>query len=234
MCSASPPGSSSPACSWCRSASAARCRSACEAITTDIQAPSRRPGVRLARGEDVVTPWCRGLARAKVLSVHRIVSRMNFRPSRVLLAALASAALALAAQPAAAVPNTTAAVAAPGSDDPAYPFTRPNPEAEIGKLPNGLTYGVMRRAGTRQVSIILMVGAGSGDEQPNERGVAHFLEHMAFNGSTHFPPGTVMKRFADIGVSIGRDQNAETGFDSTTFSLDLSEITPDRLDMSFP
>jgi zinc protease len=156
---------------------------------------------------------------------------MIFRPSRALLAFSASAALAFAAYPAAAVPNTDAA--AVQSDDPAYPLTRPNPEAEIGKLPNGLTYGVMRRAGTRQVSIILMVGAGSGDEQPNERGVAHFLEHMAFNGSTHFPPGTVMKRFADIGVSIGRDQNAETGFDSTTFSLDLSEITPDRLDMSF-
>ncbi len=157
---------------------------------------------------------------------------MIFRPSRVLLALAAAAALVLAGQPAAAVPNTPA-VRPAGSDDPAYPFTRPNPEAEIGKLPNGLTYGVMRRAGTRQVTVILMVGAGSGDEQPNERGVAHFLEHMAFNGSTHFPPGTVMKRFADIGVSIGRDQNAETGFDSTTFSLDLSEVTPDRLDMSF-
>src|SRR5579872_5140594 len=118
-------------------------------------------------------------------------------------------------------------------DSPAYPYTNPNPEAEIGKLPNGLTYGVMRRAGTRQVSIILMIGAGSGNETEGERGVAHFLEHMAFNGSTHYPPGTVMKRFADIGVSIGRDQNAETGFDSTTFSLDLSEITPDRLDMAF-
>jgi zinc protease len=156
---------------------------------------------------------------------------MIFRPSRVFLAVSASAALAFAAQPAAAIPNPAAP--ATQSDDPAYPFTRPNPEAEIGKLPNGLTYGVMRRAGTRQVSIILMVGAGSGDEQPNERGVAHFLEHMSFNGSTHFPPGTVMKRFADIGVSIGRDQNAETGFDATTFSLDLSEVTPDRLDMSF-
>ena len=155
---------------------------------------------------------------------------MTLRLSRVLLAISAAAALALAAQPALAVP---AAKPQLSNDDPAYPLTRPNPEAEIGKLPNGLTYGVMRRAGTRQVTIILMVGAGSGNEQPNERGVAHFLEHMAFNGSTHFPAGTVMKRFADIGVSIGRDQNAETGFDSTTFSLDLSEITPDRLDMSF-
>jgi len=119
------------------------------------------------------------------------------------------------------------------ADDPTYPFTRPNPDAEIGKLDNGLTYGVMRRAGTRQVSIILYVGAGSMDEKENERGVAHFLEHMAFNGSKNFPPGTVMQRFADIGVSIGRDQDAETSFDNTTFSLDISEITPDRLDMSF-
>jgi len=158
---------------------------------------------------------------------------MTLRLSRALLAFSATAALAFAAQPAAAIPNTTLTQAPAAADDPAFPLTRPNPEAEIGKLPNGLTYGVMRRAGTRQVSVILMVGAGSGDEQPNERGVAHFLEHMAFNGSTHFPPGTVMKRFADIGVSIGRDQNAETGFDSTTFSLDLSEVTPDRLDMSF-
>ena len=54
-----------------------------------------------------------------------------------------------------------------------------------------------------------------------------------FKGSTHFAPGTVMKDFADIGVSIGRDQNAETTFDSTTFSLDLSEITPERLDLAF-
>src|SRR6202008_4299042 len=53
-------------------------------------------------------------------------------------------------------------------DDAAYPFTRPNPEAEIGKLPNGLTYGVMTRAGTRQVSVILVVGAGSSNETDSE------------------------------------------------------------------
>src|SRR5580658_8963119 len=119
------------------------------------------------------------------------------------------------------------------ANDPTYPFTRPNPEAEIGKLPNGLTYGVMRRPGTRKVSVILHVGADSEDETENERGVAHFLEHMSFNGSTHFPPGTVMKDFADIGVTIGRDQNAETTFQATTFSLDISEITPERLDLAF-
>jgi zinc protease len=151
--------------------------------------------------------------------------------NRALAALMASFSLAAVAAPAGAVPQAVPHAVTP--DDPAYPLTRPNPEAEIGKLPNGLTYGVMRRAGTRKVSVILMIGAGSQDEAPNERGVAHFLEHMAFNGSTHFPPGTVMKDFGDIGVTIGRDQNAQTTFKSTTFSLDISEITPERLDLAF-
>jgi zinc protease len=154
--------------------------------------------------------------------------------TRAWLPALVAAMGLLVAAPACAAPAAAGSASSAGpADDPADPFTRPNPEAEIGKLPNGLTYGVMRRAGTRQVSIILYVGAGSMDETESQRGVAHFLEHMAFNGSKNFPAGTVMKRFADIGVSIGRDQDAETSFDNTTFSLDISEITPDRLDMAF-
>lgn len=156
---------------------------------------------------------------------------------RLRLAGVATAAaLALASAPAWAAPAAYASHANPVDPtlaDPDYPYTRPNPDAEIGKLSNGLTYGVMRRAGTRQVSIILYVGAGSMDETESERGVAHYLEHMAFNGSKNFPPGTVMKDFADIGVSIGRDQDAETSFDNTTFSLDISEITPDRLNLGF-
>jgi zinc protease len=155
---------------------------------------------------------------------------------RLMTAALRNVALALAASLGLAL--ALPAVAAPAArglspDDPAYPYTRPNPEAEIGHLDNGLTYGVMQRGGTRRVSIILMIGAGSQDETEQERGVAHFLEHMAFNGSAHFPPGDVLTRFATIGVAIGRDQNAETTFDSTTFSLDIPEETPDRLDLAF-
>ena len=155
---------------------------------------------------------------------------------RLSLAGMAAAAMALASAPVSAAPAAYAShpnTIDPTLADPAYPYTRPNPDAEIGKLANGLTYGVMRRAGTRQVSIILYVGAGSMDETDSERGVAHFLEHMAFNGSKNFPPGTVMKDFADIGVSIGRDQDAETSFDNTTYSLDISEITPERLDLGF-
>ena len=155
---------------------------------------------------------------------------------RLKLAGVAAAAMALASATASAAPAAYASHANPVDPrlaDPDYPFTRPNPDAEIGKLANGVAYGVMRRAGTRQVSIILYVGAGSMDETDSERGVAHFLEHMAFNGSKNFPPGTVMKDFADIGVSIGRDQDAETGFDNTTYSLDISEITPERLNLGF-
>ena len=155
---------------------------------------------------------------------------------RLRLAGVAAIGLALVSATAAAAPAAYASRANavdPTLADPNYPFTRPNPDAEIGKLANGLTYGVMRRAGTRQVSIILYVGAGSMDETEGERGVAHFLEHMAFNGSKNFPPGTVMKDFADIGVSIGRDQDAETAFDNTTFSLDISEVTPERLNLGF-
>src|SRR5580658_3836951 len=167
----------------------------------------------------------------------RMIDRLTRALARgAFVAGVLGAALSLAAQsPALAKsPARGAATAAKLSpDDPAYPLTRPNPEAEIGHLANGLTYGVMRRAGTRKVTVILRIGAGSEDETENERGVAHFLEHMSFNGSKHFPPGTVMKDFADIGVSIGRDQNAETTFDSTTFSLDVSEITDDKLDTSF-
>jgi zinc protease len=159
-----------------------------------------------------------------------MIPRMT-RPFLALAAVLALAAAGLAG--AVTVPPPPGPIGKLSPDDPTYPFTRPNPEAEIGKLPNGLTYGVMTRAGTRQVTIILQVRAGSEDEGPKERGVAHFLEHMAFNGSTNFPPGTVMQRFADIGVSIGRDQDAETSFDSTTFTLNLSEITPDRLNLAF-
>ena len=160
-----------------------------------------------------------------------MIERLRRAPTRAAgLTAVLATILSLGAIGGSALAATTPKLS---PDDPAYPLTRPNPEAEIDKLPNGLTYGVMRRAGTRKVTIILRVGAGSEDETESERGVAHFLEHMSFNGSKHFAPGTVMKDFADIGVSIGRDQNAETTFDSTTFSLDLSEVTPQRLDLAF-
>jgi len=82
-----------------------------------------------------------------------------------------------------------------------------DPRAIVGVLDNGLHYGVMRRGGTRDMTLLLYIKAGSANESENERGVAHFLEHMAFNGSTTFPANTVIQSFEDIGVALGRDQN---------------------------
>ena len=107
-----------------------------------------------------------------------------------------------------------------------------DPRAIVGVLDNGLHYGVMRRGGTRDMTLLLYIKAGSANEVEGERGVAHFLEHMAFNGSKTFPANTVIQSFEDIGVALGRDQNAQTEFRSTTYELDLSEITAAKVDLA--
>ena len=107
-----------------------------------------------------------------------------------------------------------------------------DPRAIVGTLDNGLHYGVMRRGGTRDMTLLLYIKAGSANEAEKERGVAHFLEHMAFNGSNTFPANTVIQDFENIGVALGRDQNAQTEFRSTTFELDLSEITPEKVSLA--
>src|SRR5262249_57113719 len=62
---------------------------------------------------------------------------------------------------------------------------------------------------------------GSLNETDTTRGIAHYLEHMAFNGSANFPPGSVIPFFQSLGLAFGRDQNAFTSFDQTTFQLTL-------------
>src|SRR3972149_4312586 len=54
-----------------------------------------------------------------------------------------------------------------------------------------------------------------------QRGLAHYLEHMAFNGTANFPPGSIVPFFQSLGMAFGRDQNAFTGFDQTTYTLTL-------------
>ena len=133
--------------------------------------------------------------------------------------------------PAKAVANAPAnTVTAPAQDD---DHTRANPDAISGVLPNGLRYTVMKRGGARQASILMYFDAGSVNETDEEQGVAHFLEHMAFNGSPNFPAETLPRTFAAIGVALGRDQNAQTGVTGTTYRLDLSEESSSKLDLSF-
>ena len=109
---------------------------------------------------------------------------------------------------------------------PAWPHSRsdlsPDPAVIFGGLDNGLRYVLMKnRRPEERVSVHLYVHAGSMNETEDQRGLAHFLEHMLFNGSTHFPPGELVRYFQSIGMQFGNDANAHTGFDETVYDLIL-------------
>jgi zinc protease len=70
-------------------------------------------------------------------------------------------------------------------------------------------------------SLRLIVHAGSREEQDDERGIAHFVEHMAFNGTRRFPGSSIVEWFQQKGMAFGRDVNAHTGFQATTYEIDL-------------
>ncbi len=101
-----------------------------------------------------------------------------------------------------------------------------------GTLPNGMRYWIRpdaRPAG--KVTLWLRIGSGSLNEENDERGLAHFLEHMAFNGSANFPPGTLIQRFESAGLTFGAHQNATTGFLDTVYKLTVPN-TRATLDLS--
>jgi len=74
------------------------------------------------------------------------------------------------------------------------------------------------------------VGTGSLNEEKGQEGLAHYLEHMAFKGTEHFPPGELISYFESIGLRMGQHQNAFTGFDQTTYTLSLPDTRPETLD----
>ncbi|WP_309400442.1 M16 family metallopeptidase [Cerasicoccus maritimus] len=98
----------------------------------------------------------------------------------------------------------------------------------FGVLDNGLEYAIMpNNEPPGRVSLRLLVKAGALQETESQRGVAHFLEHMAFNGSEHYPPGELIEYLQRLGMSFGADTNAHTGFDETVYKLELPENTPE-------
>ena len=107
----------------------------------------------------------------------------------------------------------------------------PDPAVRYGVLPNGMKYAIMRNATPRGAASVRMHFAfGSIAENDKERGLAHFIEHMAFNGTTHVPEGDMVKILERQGLAFGPDTNAMTGFDSTTYMLDLPKADDARLD----
>jgi zinc protease len=98
-------------------------------------------------------------------------------------------------------------------------------------LPNGLQYFIRQNSRPAQrVSMRLAVKAGSMMEADDQLGLAHLIEHMAFNGSTHFKPGEVFAYFESAGARLGPHVNAYTSFDETVYMLDLPSDKPEILD----
>ena len=105
------------------------------------------------------------------------------------------------------------------------PLQQPIPfdaAVKTGTLPNGLTYYVRRNSRpANRVLLRLAVKTGSLDENDDQQGLAHMLEHMAFNGSAHFKPGELVSYFESTGARLGPHVNAYTGFEETVYMLDL-------------
>ncbi len=91
-----------------------------------------------------------------------------------------------------------------------------------GTLPNGLKYFIRRNGRPeKRVSLRLAVKTGSLEEADDQQGLAHLIEHMAFNGSAHFKPGELVSYFERLGARLGPHVNAYTSFDETVYMLDL-------------
>lgn len=104
------------------------------------------------------------------------------------------------------------------------------PELRTGKLANGFTYYIRKnKSPEKRVVMYLAVKAGSILETDQQRGVAHFIEHMSFNGTKHFPKKELSNYLEKSGVRFGADINANTGPDETVYQLPLPSDNPELL-----
>ncbi len=108
---------------------------------------------------------------------------------------------------------------------------RPDPAVRVGVLANGMRFAIMRNtqpAGT--ISLRLRIAAGSLQESDAQRGLAHFMEHMAFNGSKNVPEGEFVKLLQRKGLAFGAHTNAYTSTDETVYMLELPKNDADLVD----
>lgn len=108
-----------------------------------------------------------------------------------------------------------------------------DPSWRFGALPNGMRYAIRKNATPPgQASLRMWFDAGSLMEADDQQGLAHFLEHMAFNGSKNVPEGEMVKILERHGLAFGADTNASTSFDETTYQLDLPKSDDATVDTS--
>ncbi len=110
----------------------------------------------------------------------------------------------------------------------------PDPDVKVGKLPNGLTYYIRKNTEPKnRAELRLVIRAGSVLETDAQRGLAHFMEHMAFNGTKNFPKNELVNFLQSAGVRFGADLNAYTGFDETVFQLPVPTDSARLFERSF-
>ena len=134
----------------------------------------------------------------------------------------------------------TESVAAPPSteQDAAWPQEASDipadPKIVFGQLPNGMRYIILPNdEPPDRVSVRLHIAAGSLMESDEQQGLAHFLEHMVFNGSKHFTSAEIVPQMQRLGIAFGAHVNAYTSFDETVYMLDLPDLSDKTTDLAF-
>ncbi|MRV76526.1 insulinase family protein [Duganella sp. FT92W] len=108
------------------------------------------------------------------------------------------------------------------------------PDVKTGKLANGLTYYIKQNGKPeKRLELRLVVRAGSVLEDEDQLGLAHFVEHMAFNGTTHFKRNELISYLQSIGVKFGNDLNAYTAFDETVYMLPIPTDKKENVETGF-
>lgn len=160
-----------------------------------------------------------------------MIRRPGVGPAFVAALALAFAHPASASAPPLAPPPPHRP--APGQWPQASSDLRADPAIRFGALPNGMRYAIRKQsAPAGQAAFRLWFGAGSLMETDRQQGLAHFLEHMAFNGSKEVKEGEMVKILERLGLAFGADTNASTGFSETVYKLDLPRTDPETVDTS--
>ncbi|MEX1115009.1 MAG: insulinase family protein [Akkermansiaceae bacterium] len=106
--------------------------------------------------------------------------------------------------------------------------------ATFGSLENGMRYIIYpNNEPPKRVSLRLHIAAGSLMEAEDQRGIAHFLEHMVFNGSKNYTAAELIPRMQRLGISFGAHANAYTSFDETVYMLDLPDLSEETMKLGF-
>lgn len=118
-----------------------------------------------------------------------------------------------------------------------FKLTDPIPfdsSVRTGKLSNGLTYFIKKNnKPEKKVDLRLIINAGSILETDEQQGLAHFMEHMCFNGTKRFPKNQLVDYLQSIGVKFGQHLNAYTSFDETVYFLPIPSDSPEKLEKGF-